>query len=169
MQTSNRAFGKRKILTELRSARSAQIQWRSYTQALANSPNPEDTRNSAIQAYMRFSRWYDKSGKVLSGLPSFDKLNRSHKIFKYLNDQMFELLLSHTQQPDKNWFQLLLHDNNPTQKALSKLMPKVIEASNELLSNVEQLEDEVKAMSDRKFSGMMEHQFPAYEREFLVN
>ncbi|HHJ21183.1 MAG TPA: hypothetical protein ENJ84_15365 [Gammaproteobacteria bacterium] len=169
MQTTNRVFNKRKVLTELRSARSAQIQWRSYTQALTNSPDPENTRNSAIQAYMRFSQWYDKSGKTLSELPAFDQLNRSHKVFEYLNNQMFELLLSHTHQPAKNWFQQLVHEVNPKQKALSRLMPMVIKASNDLLSSVEKLEREIKAMPEQQFNGMLAHQFPEYEQEFMVN
>ena len=170
---------KRRILEQLRAAKSAQIQWRAYTQALVSGQEEDMARTMAIQARTKFGRWYYGSGQKLNIFGAFDKVSRHHKIMQEVNARIFDLLYPEEElfgagQENSgflSWFRNPGRDMEKRRAELEQLLPQLVEASSELMRSIDELEAEVQEMPERDLTALLaeDHQHIDYERNFLVN
>jgi len=139
---------KRMILDQLRAARSVQLQWRTYTQALTQGASPQ---RAGIQARSRFNCWYWSASKHLASLKSFEAISEAHKSMLQIDHHINKLILSDPVPPNfMKWFRSpKSYKNTQTTKA-KELLPRLIANSNQLLANIEALEKEVKSMSEKE-------------------
>jgi hypothetical protein len=153
---------KRAILDQLRAARSVQLQWRTYTQALASGTAKHQ---AGVQARSKFNCWYWSASRQLSALKSFEAISATHKSMLQVDHQILNLLS--IEGPPTNfmkWFRSP-KGNKVHQAAKAKhLVPNLVKKSSELLANMEALEKEIKGMSENELisaSGKHENKGPS--------
>lgn len=157
---------KRAILDQLRAARSIQLQWRTYTQALTQGAPYQRT---GIQARSRFNCWYWNASKHLASLKSFEAISEAHRSMLQIDHHINKLILSDPVPPNfMKWFRSpKSYKNNQTARA-KHLLPKLVESSNRLLANIEALEKEVKSMDEKELMALPRLPVPMKPSKFRL-
>lgn len=140
------------ILDQLRAARSIQLQWRTYTQALTQGLSPQQ---AGIQARSRFNCWYWSTSKHLSSLKTFEDIAKVHKSMLQIDHHINSLILNDpTPTNFMKWFRSpKSYQNNQATKARN-LLPKFVKDSNQLLVKIKALENEINRMSEKELMAL---------------
>jgi hypothetical protein len=146
---------KKEILSHLRGAKSAHIQWRSYAQALIAGIPVDQDHVPVIHTNCKFGRWYYGLGQQLSSLSSYGAIDTPHEMLHQIYMKIFKLLFS---ADDRTSFQKLFGSNGKIkqqhQEEAESLMQKLLSVSGTLLEALNLLESEIKDMSDEELSNI---------------
>ena len=148
----SRKTHKRKILDQLRSARSVQLQWRTHTQALTQGASRQ---KAGVQARSRFNCWYWSASKHLASLKTFEAVSEAHKTMLQIDHHINNLILSDPMPSNfMKWFRSPKSYKNDQAAKAHSLLPKLVENSNLLLANIEALEKEVEELSEKEIKAL---------------
>ncbi len=158
---------KQVLLGQLRTARSAQIQWRALARALSDGDEIEQTRDSIASARARFDNWYYGSGQKLTSLHAFATITSQVTKAHTLTDTIAEVI---GQQLDTSIF-LSWFRTPRSQQKLSLASDEFLTASRSLTMALENLEKELQGMSESEVRRLVRnnYNFQRHERAFLVN
>lgn len=159
---------KKTLLGQLRTARSAQIQWRAFAQGLQDTPNLGYARESVLNARARFDTWYFGPGKALSKLHSFRSVSTKVEQLHDLTDSLTNMFERETEAATfLSWFK----SPPKSQRLLLNTLEELQRESVALSTELEKLEQEVKGMTESEVSRFTENNAlnEDYENSFLVN
>ena len=146
-------MSKKDIIMQLRNAKSAHIQWRSYAQALVAGIPVEQDHVPVIHTNCKFGKWYYGPGQQLTSLSSYRAIETPHEMLHQIYMQIFKLLFG---EDDRSAFQKLFGSNAKVKKEhqneAENLMRNLLSVSGTLLEAINNLEAELKDMSDEEFS-----------------
>lgn len=149
-------MAKKDIILQLRQAKSAHIQWRSYAQALIAGLDVGTEHVPVIHTDCKFGKWYYGPGQRLSGLGSFSGIDTPHEMLHQLYMRIFKLLFS---TDDRSMMAKLFGSKAKLkQQHLEEaevLMNKLMAVSETLLEAIKLLEEEVNSMSEEELEAMM--------------
>jgi len=149
-------MNKKEILQQLRMAKSAHIQWRSYAQALIAGIEIEHNHVPVIHTDCRFGKWYYGPGQSLSSLSSFKAIDAPHEMLHQIYIKIFQLLFQD-------------HDNRSTfgkifgskkklqqqnQQEAEALMKKLVAVSETLLEAIGMVEQEILVTSEEELDAL---------------
>ena len=140
---------KQEIMKRLRIAKSAHLQWRARAQALVAGIELDDEKVPIIHTDCKFGQWYYGDGQDLASLPSFQAIEKPHEILHAIYMKIFKTL--HGDDERSTLQKLFGKKSNFKQKQLEKskeYLNELIEISKTLLMAIEQLENELKSMTD---------------------
>jgi len=145
---------KRTLLQQLRSARSAQLQWRTYALALAQGASVGQAAAQA-QARSRFNCWYWSASKQLASLKTFESISVTHKSMLQIDHHISSLIRSDPAPSSfMKWFRSPKSYKYNQTVIVNRLVPKLIENSNRLLKDIEALEKEITRMSEKQLKSL---------------
>lgn len=159
---------KKALLGQLRTARSAQIQWRAFAQGLQDTPNLGYARESVINARARFDTWYFSHGRALAKLHSFQSVSAKVKQLHELTDKLTDMFERETEAAHfLSWFKSPPKSQRQLLNTLEELQRESVVLSTEL----EKLEQEVKGMSNSEVARFTEENSLTtdYDNSFLIN
>jgi len=146
-------MNKKEILLQLRRAKSAHIQWRSYAQALIAGIPVEQDHVPIIHTNCKFGKWYYGSGQQLSSLSSYEAIGTPHEMLHQVYMKIFKLLFA---KDDRSTLKKLFGSNaklkQEHQEEAESLMKKLLSISGTLLEAINLLEGEIKDMPDEELS-----------------
>ena len=146
-------MNKKEILSQLRLAKSAHIQWRSYAQALVAGIPVEQDHVPIIHTSCKFGKWYYGPGQQLSSLSSYGAIDTPHEMLHQIYMKIFKLLFG---EDDRSAFKKLFGSNaklkQEHQEEAEQLMQKRLSVAGTLLEAINLLEGEIKDMSDEELS-----------------
>ncbi len=146
-------MNKREILSQLRHAKSAHIQWRAYAQALIAGIPVEQDQVPVIHTNCKFGKWYYGPGQRLSSLSSYNAIDTPHEVLHQVYMKIFKLLFG---KDDRSAFKKLFGSQaklkQEHQEEAESLMQKLLSVSGTLLEAITLLEEEIKSMSDDELS-----------------
>jgi predicted phosphoadenosine phosphosulfate sulfurtransferase len=148
-------MSKKEILSQLRLAKSAHIQWRSYAQALVAGIPVEQDHVPVIHTTCKFGQWYYGTGQQLSSLSSYRAIETPHEMLHQIYMQIFKLLFG---EDDRSAFQKLFGSNAKIKKEHQNdaegLMKNLLSVSGTLLEAINLLENEIKDLSEEELAQM---------------
>lgn len=157
------------LLKRLRAARSAQLQWITFTRALAdNGPNSERNTVAADAAQKRFLQWYSQAIRALSMLPSFDLISSNHKALMELQDQIHEAL-SQEEGASSDHFLSWFRDPRKTNPDLHHLIGKAQRRSQRLIDGLDILEKELKTLPEAALKKIDSGDYVDNSKRFIIN
>ena len=146
-------MNKKEVLSQLRLAKSAHIQWRAYAQALIAGIPVEQDHVPVIHTNCKFGKWYYGPGQNLSSLSSFAAIETPHEMLHQIYIKIFKLLFS---EDDRSLFKKIFGSkrkvNKKNQEEAEVLMKKLLAVSETLLEAINLLENEIKDMSEDELS-----------------
>ena len=147
---------KKKIIENLRAAKSAHIKWRSYAQALVAGIPVDDSKIPVIHTDCRFGKWYHGDGQRLASLPTFDAIAEPHELLHDIYMRLFKHLF---QEETQGFFGKLLGHRAMTsghkQQIANTYLDQLVEMSKTLLEALEMLEKEVMGMSEEEICALI--------------
>lgn len=144
---------KKETLTQLRSAKSAHIQWRSYAQALIAGIPVNEEYVPIIHTNCKFGKWYYGSGQKLSSLSAFKTIETPHEVLHQVYIEIFKLLFGKDERSAlKKIFGSSAKIKQENQEKAEALMQKLLAISATLLEAITLLEEEIKQIPDEEFS-----------------
>lgn len=146
---------KKDTLTQLRSAKSAHIQWRSYAQALIAGLPVEQSHLPVMHTNCKFGKWYYGSRQQLSTLSSYAAIDTPHAELHQIYLKIFSILFG---KDDRSTFQKIFGSSakiqREQQQQVEALMKKLVSASETLLEAINLLESEILGMSEEELSNL---------------
>ena len=156
VETMGVAMDKKDILIQLRHAKSAHIQWRSYAQALIAGIGVEQNHVPVIHTDCKFGRWYYGSGQMLSTLSSYAAIEAPHEMLHQIYMKIFKLLFG---EDDRSALQKLFKSSAKLKKEhqveAEELMDKLVAVSHTLLEAIALLEHEVMEMDEQELAAVV--------------
>lgn len=148
-------MNKKEIMSHLRAAKSAHIQWRSYAQALVAGIPVEQDHIPVIHTSCKFGKWYYGTGQQLSSLSSYGAIDTPHEMLHQVYMKIFKLLFG---EDDRSTLQKMFGSKGTLQKKHQEeaeaLMQKLLSISGTLLEALNLLESEIKDLSDEELSAI---------------
>jgi hypothetical protein len=148
-------MSKKEIISHLRSAKSAHIQWRSYAQALVAGIPVEQDHVPVVHTSCKFGKWYYGPGQQLSSLSSYNAIDAPHEMLHQIYMKIFKLLFG---KDERSGFEKLFGSNaklkQEHQEEADLLMQKLLSISETLLEAITLLEEEIKDMSEEELSNI---------------
>jgi hypothetical protein len=148
-------MSKKEIISHLRSAKSAHIQWRSFAQALVAGIPVEQDHVPVVHTSCKFGKWYYGPGQQLSSLSSYGAIDTPHEMLHQVYMKIFKLLFG---KDERSGFAKLFGSNaklkQEHQEEADLLMQKLLSISETLLEAIALLEEEIKDMSDEELSSL---------------
>jgi hypothetical protein len=148
-------MSKKEIISHLRSAKSAHIQWRSYAQALVAGIPVEQDHVPVVHTSCKFGKWYYGPGQQLSSLSSYAAIDTPHEMLHQIYMKIFKLLFG---KDERSGFEKLFGSNaklkQEHQEEADLLMQKLLAISETLLEAIALLEEEIKDMSEEELSSI---------------
>lgn len=148
-------MSKKDIISQLRAAKSAHIQWRSYAQALVAGIPVEQDHVPVIHTTCKFGKWYYGPGQQLSSLSSYGAIETPHEMLHQIYMKIFKLLFG---EDDRSALQKIFGSNAKVKKEhyneAEDLMINLLSVSGTLLEAINILETEVKDMSEEELSNI---------------
>jgi hypothetical protein len=148
-------MSKKEIISQLRSAKSAHIQWRAFAQALVSGIPVEKDHVPVIHTSCKFGKWYYGPGQQLSSLSSYAAIETPHEMLHQVYMKIFKLLFG---KDERSGFEKLFGSDaklkQEHQEDADLLMQKLLSISETLLEAITLLEDEIKDMSDEELAGI---------------
>lgn len=146
---------KKDALSQLRSAKSAHIQWRSYAQALLAGLPVEQSHVPVIHTTCKFGKWYYGPGQQLSSLSSYAAIDTPHDILHQIYMKIFKLLFGEDSRSTfQKFFGSKARLQQENQQEAEALMEKLLSVSGTLLEAINILESEILAMSEEELSNI---------------
>lgn len=140
---------KKEILIQLRRAKSAHIQWRSYAQALVAGIPVEKDHVPIIHTDCKFGQWFYGPGQQLASLSFFNAIDVPHEMLHQIYMRIFKLLFG---EDNRSTFSKLFGSKSrlkqEQQDEAEALLQKLLSVSGTLMEAINQLENEVKDLSD---------------------
>lgn len=147
---------KKEILTQLRAAKSAHIQWRAYAQALVSGIPVEQGHVPVIHTNCKFGKWYYGSGQQLSSLSTYGAIDTPHEMLHQIYMKIFKLLFG---EDERSTLTKLFGSKSKlkqgNQEQAEALMQKLMSVSGTLLEAINLLENEIKDLSEEELSGIL--------------
>ncbi len=144
---------KKEVLSQLRLAKSAHIQWRSYAQALIVGIPVQQDHVPVIHTDCKFGKWYYGPGQELSSLSSYGAIDTPHEMLHQIYMKIFKLLFG---ADDRSTFKKLFGSKAKTkqknQEEAEALMQKMLSVSGTLLEAINLLEREIMDLSEEELS-----------------
>ena len=146
-------MNKKEVLSQLRQAKSAHIQWRSYAQALIVGIPVEQDHVPVIHTECKFGKWYYGPGQELSSLSSYAAIDMPHEMLHQIYMKIFKLLFGADDRSTfKKLFGFKAKTKQKNQQAAEALMQKMLAVSGTLLEAINLLEREVMDMTEEELS-----------------
>jgi len=146
-------MNKKEVLTQLRAAKSAHIQWRAYAQALVSGIPVEQDHVPVIHTNCKFGKWYYGPGQQLSSLSSYGAIDAPHEMLHQIYIKIFKILFG---EDDRSAFKKLFGSNSKLKKEHQEeaeaLLQHLLSVSGTLLEAINLLENEIKDMSDEELA-----------------
>lgn len=154
-QMSNK-LKKKEILSQLRSAKSAHIKWRSYAQALVAGLPLDDGKVPVIHTDCNFGRWYYGQGQVLSSLEGYRAIEEPHEMLHNIYMKIVKKLF-HEEDPGllKKMLGSRKRADEKRATEVHELMEHLINISRTLLESIEMVEREVLQMHEEEFTALV--------------
>ncbi|EGV31373.1 hypothetical protein ThidrDRAFT_1995 [Thiorhodococcus drewsii AZ1] len=144
---------KKEILTQLRAAKTAHIQWRSYAQALISGLPVDQDHVPVVHTTCKFGKWYYGPGQVLSSLSAYEAIDVPHETLHQLYMKIFNTLFS---EDDRSMLQRLFGSKGQLDKKRRQeadiMMQNLLAVSRTLLEAIALLEQEVMQLSDEELA-----------------
>ncbi|MDX1352999.1 MAG: CZB domain-containing protein [Thiomicrorhabdus sp.] len=144
---------KREIITQLRAAKAAHIQWRAYAQAIVSGFSVDQNHVPVIHTNCKFGQWYYGKGQMLSKLPSYSAIDAPHATLHQIYMEIYKLMFSESQ---KGFLSRLLtskeKEREQNEKQAKELMKSMIAVSETLLDTINILEQEVMDLTDEEIA-----------------
>jgi hypothetical protein len=148
-------MNKIEILTQLRQAKSAHIQWRAYAQALVAGIPVDKDHVPVIHTNCAFGKWYYGRGQQLSSLSAYRAIETPHEMLHQIYMKLFNLLFG---EGDSSFFKRIFGSkgklNAKGKERAEELMRNLISVSETLLEAVALLEGEVKELPEEELANM---------------
>lgn len=146
-------MNKKEVLSQLRGAKSAHIQWRSYAQALIVGIPVQQDHVPVIHTECKFGKWYYGPGQQLSSLSSYGAIDTPHEMLHQIYMKIFKLLFGEDDRSAlKKLFGSKAKNKQKNQQEAEALMQKMLSVSNTLLEAINLLEREVMDMTEEELS-----------------
>ncbi len=146
---------KKEILTQLRAAKAAHIQWRSYAQALIAGLPIDQDHVPVIHTQCKFGKWYYGTGQQLSSLSSYEAIETPHEVLHQIYMKIFKILFG---EDDRSMLQKLFGTsskvNKKKQEELDALMQNMLGVSRTLLEAINVLEREIIDMPEEEVAAL---------------
>ncbi|MCW8928761.1 MAG: CZB domain-containing protein [Gammaproteobacteria bacterium] len=142
---------KKKIILQLRQAKSAHIKWRAYAQALVSGLPVEKEHLPVIHTDCAFGQWYYGDGQHLSHLSSFDAISTPHEMLHQVYINIYKLLYGEDERSTLKKIFGRKSSHDPKKEARI-LLQDLLSISGTLLEAIALLENEVNEMSAEDFS-----------------
>ncbi len=146
---------KKEIMTQLRAAKTAHIQWRSYAQALIAGLAVEQGQVPVIHTTCKFGQWYYGTGQQLSSLSAYEAIDAPHEVLHQLYMRIFKLLFG---EDDRSTLQKIFGSKSKMDKKKQEeaevLMQNLLAVSRTLLEAITLLEQEVMSMSEEELAAL---------------
>ena len=148
-------MNKKEVLSNLRLAKSAHIQWRAHAQAIvAGIPVEQDTV-PVIHTSCKFGRWYYGKGQQLDSLSSYGAIEGPHEMLHQVYMKIYKLYFG---AEDRSMLKKLFGSSDKArrkrQEEADRLLHSLLGISNTLLEAITQLENEIKEMPESEFSSI---------------
>jgi hypothetical protein len=148
-------MNKIEILTQLRQAKSAHIQWRAYAQALVAGIPVEKDHVPVIHTNCAFGKWYYGRGQQLSSLSAYRAIETPHEMLHQIYMKIFNLLFG---SGESTFFKRVFGSkgklNAKDKEQAEELMRNLLSVSETLLEAVSLLEGEVKELPEEELANM---------------
>ncbi|EXJ16796.1 CZB domain-containing protein [Imhoffiella purpurea] len=146
---------KKEILTQLRAAKTAHIQWRSYAQALTSGLPVDQDHVPVIHTACKFGKWYYGPGQQLSSLETYEAIEVPHETLHRIYMKIFKILFT---EEDRGLLHKLFGSKGRLDKRqqaeVDGLMQNLLSVSRTLLEAIALLEQEVLQMSDEELEAL---------------
>ncbi|WP_157832333.1 CZB domain-containing protein [Thiomicrorhabdus sp. Kp2] len=142
---------KKEIITQLRAAKAAHIQWRAYAQAIVGGFSVDQNHVPVIHTNCKFGQWYYGKGQMLSSLGSFGAIDAPHAMLHQIYMEIFKLMFSETKKGFLGGiFTSKEKLRQKNEKQAKELMQSMIAVSETLLETINILEKEVMDLTDEE-------------------
>ena len=147
---------KKEVIMQLRQAKSAHIQWRSYAQALVAGIPVEKDSVPVIHTDCKFGKWMYGPGQQLSSLSLFSAIDVPHEMLHQIYMKIFKLLFG---DDDRSALVKIFSSKSrlkqENQYEAEELLAKLVSVSKTLLEAIAQLESEVRDMTDEEMAALV--------------
>jgi len=139
------------ILGQLRLAKSAHIQWRSYAQAITAGISVENDHVPVLHTSCKFGKWYYGQGQQLATLSSYGAIDTPHEVLHQIYGEIYELLFGEAHQSKiRKLLGLKTKVTRKKKERVNELMQNLIGVSGTLLEAINVLEKEIQDISDEE-------------------
>lgn len=146
-------MNKKEVLTQLRTAKSAHIEWRSYAQALIAGIPVKDDKVPVIHTECKFGQWYYGAGQAISTLSAYRAIETPHEMLHKIYMEIYKLLHA---EDDRSALQKMLQSSKKlkqkNQADAEDLMKNLLSVSGTLLESINLLEREIMDMTDEELA-----------------
>ena len=146
---------KKDIITQLRAAKAAHIQWRAYAQAIVGGFSIDQNHVPVIHTNCKFGQWYYGSGQMLASLSGYAAIDGPHAMLHQIYMEIFKLMFGETK---KGMFGGLFTSKEKAreknQKQAQELMQNLVAVSENLLEAINMLEREVMDLTDEEIEAL---------------
>ncbi len=140
---------RKEILAQLRVAKSAHIQWRSYAQAITAGIPVENDHVPVLHTNCKFGKWYYGQGQQLASLSSYGGIDTPHEVLHQIYKEIYNILFGENNQSKLSKFFGLKRKVSRKEKArVDELMQNLLGVSGTLLEAINVLEKEIQDVSD---------------------
>lgn len=144
---------KKEVLEQLKRAKSAHIQWRSYAQALIAGVQVKEDYAPIRHTDCKFGKWYYGIGQQLAPLPGYEAIEAPHDMLHQIYMRIYKLANTETEVGllGKLTGQKSRIENKNRQEA-EYLMDKLLSISATLLEAIDVLENDIKDMTEEEIA-----------------
>ncbi len=140
---------RKEILAQLRLAKSAHIQWRSYAQAITAGIPVENDHVPVLHTSCKFGKWYYGQGQQLSTLSSYSGIDTPHEVLHQIYKEIYSLLFGEGSRSTlRKMLGLKSKVTRKKRERVDELMQNLLDVSGTLLEAINVLEKEVRDISD---------------------
>ena len=137
----------------IQEARQAHTQWVGHARKLISAPAMDKDLAPVLPTDCAFGNWYYGDGQLLSFLSPFQKIEIAHDELHRIHTEIFRKLFKETRHPFLlNFFrksdEQTLADKT---KEAKQLLVRLEEASEEIISHTQSLENEISELGDEDF------------------
>lgn len=139
------------LLQQLRTAKSAHIQWRARAQAMVNGLALDENAVPVLHTDCKFGKWYYGPGQMLNHLPAYHEIDEIHEKLHLTYMEIFKCLFGDDDRSklSKVFGSTRKHETAKLKKA-ETLLPVLVDISKDLLATIEMLESQVRALPEEE-------------------
>ncbi|MEA3410583.1 MAG: CZB domain-containing protein [Pseudomonadota bacterium] len=140
---------KEDAMKRIRAAKSAHLQWRARAQALVAGLPMDDSKVPVMHTDCKFGQWYYGDGQELGSLDSYRAIEVPHEILHGVYMKIFKALHEEDERSAlaKLFGKKSKHKDLALQEARGYLS-ELVDVSGTLLATIEELEKDLKGMSN---------------------
>lgn len=144
---------RQEILTQLRRAKSAHLQWRAYAQALIAGVPMQQEQVPLAHTACAFGKWYYGEGQALAGLATYPGIEAPHETLHRIYLEIFKLLFSDQERSLlSRLFGKASAQREKNRHQAEALMTQLLGVSTTMLDALAQLEKEVMETPDQELA-----------------